>query len=60
MIAEPPLDAGAVKVTLACAFPAVAAPMVGAPGTCGGAASVVLVNVAVTPPMLRVVWTGVE
>ena len=32
-MAEPPLLAGAVKVTLACALPAVAVPMVGAPGT---------------------------
>ena len=29
----PPFDAGAENVTLACVFPAVAVPMVGAPGT---------------------------
>src|SRR5512146_932871 len=29
----PPFEAGAVNVTLACALPAVAVPMVGAPGT---------------------------
>ena len=36
MIALPPLLAGAVKVTDACALPAVAVPMVGAPGTVTG------------------------
>src|SRR6185295_3316470 len=32
-MADPPLDAGAVQVKVAEAFPAVAVPMVGAPGT---------------------------
>ena len=32
-MAAPPLEPGAVKVTLACVSPAVAVPMVGAPGT---------------------------
>ena len=32
MIAEPPLEAGAVKEIVACAFPGVAVPIVGAPG----------------------------
>ena len=36
MIGLPPLLAGAVKVTVACALPAVAVPMVGAPGTPAG------------------------
>jgi hypothetical protein len=36
VIAEPPLLAGAVKVTVAWALPAVAAPIVGAPGTVAG------------------------
>src|SRR4051812_49828747 len=36
VIADPPLLAGAVKVTVACALPAVAVPMVGAPGTVAG------------------------
>ena len=31
-----PLDAGAVKLTAACAFPAIAVPIVGAPGTVAG------------------------
>ena len=38
MIALPPFDTGAVKVTLAGALPLVAIPMVGAPGTVGGMA----------------------
>ena len=33
MIAEPPFDAGALNVTVACALPAVALAPVGAPGT---------------------------
>ena len=33
MIAAPPMLAGAVKLTAACASPAVAVPMAGAPGT---------------------------
>ena len=35
-MAEPPLLAGAAKVTVACALPAVAVPIVGAPGTPAG------------------------
>ncbi len=41
-MAEPPLELGAAKAMLALALPAVAAPMVGAPGT------VVLVGVTDT------------
>jgi hypothetical protein len=36
VIAEPPLEPGGVNVTVACALPAVAAPIVGAPGTVAG------------------------
>ena len=36
MIGEPPLLPDAVKVTVACALPAVAVPMVGALGTVAG------------------------
>ena len=36
MTAEPPLLAGGVKVTVACALPAVAVPIVGAPGSVAG------------------------
>ena len=38
VIGEPPSDAGGVNVTVACALPAVAVPMVGAPGTAAGVA----------------------
>jgi hypothetical protein len=34
--AEPPLDAGAVQLTVACAFPPLAVTPVGAPGTVAG------------------------
>jgi hypothetical protein len=33
---EPPLDAGAVKLTITCALPAVAITVVGVPGTVAG------------------------
>ncbi len=36
VIGEPPLEAGAVKLTVACALPAVAMTPVGAPGTARG------------------------
>src|SRR3569623_69408 len=36
VIVIPPLEAGALKLTVACALPAVAVPMVGAPGTVAG------------------------
>ena len=36
VIGEPPLEAGAVNVTVACPLPAVAVPIVGAPGTAPG------------------------
>jgi hypothetical protein len=36
VIAEPPFDAGAVNATDACAFPGVAVPIVGTPGTVAG------------------------
>ena len=35
-MALPPLESGAVKPTLACAFPAVATGLVGGPGTAQG------------------------
>ena len=42
MIAEPPLEAGGVKETVACALPPVAVPIVGAPGTLAGVTLAVL------------------
>jgi hypothetical protein len=46
VIDEPPSDAGGAKVTVACALPAVAVPMTGAPGTPGGATGVTLFDAA--------------
>jgi hypothetical protein len=40
VIALPPLLAGAVKLTVACALPALAATAVGAPGTVAGVTAV--------------------
>ena len=36
VIGEPPFEAGGVNVTVACALPAVAMPIVGGPGTAAG------------------------
>ena len=36
VIGEPPFDAGARNETVACALPAAAVPMIGAPGTAPG------------------------
>ena len=46
MIALPPLEAGADQVTVAWALPAVAVPMVGAPGTVAGATGVTAFELA--------------
>ena len=48
-MAEPPLLAGAVQVTVADALPAVAVPIVGAPGAVATAAMVVLVSTGGAP-----------
>ena len=49
MIGEPPLSAGAVKLTLACALPAVAATPVGAPGTVRGVTGAEFEDAGPTP-----------
>ena len=46
MIGLPPSDAGALKLTLACALPPVAVPIVGAPGAVAGAVGVTLFDAA--------------
>ena len=51
VIALPPLDAGAVKLTLACALPAVAVTPVGAPGTVAGALGVTALEAADAAPV---------
>ena len=50
----PPFEPGAVKVTVAWAFPAVAVPIVGAPGTVAGVTLAVL-DAAPEPTALRAV-----
>ena len=50
-MALPPLEAGAVQVTVAEALPAVAVPMVGAPGTVAGAVGVTELEAAEAGPV---------
>ena len=50
MTADPPLSAGAVQVTEACALPAVAVPIVGAPGTVAGVTELLADDAALVVP----------
>ena len=59
MIADPPLLAGAVNVTLACALPAVAVPMVGAPGTVAGVTLLDVLDAGPVPTALVAVTVKV-
>ena len=59
VIGEPPFDAGAVKVTVAWALPAVAVPMVGAPGTLRGVAAFDAADAAPVPAALPAVTVKV-
>jgi hypothetical protein len=65
VIAEPPLEAGALKLIVACPLPAVAAPIVGCPGTVAAIAiekdcvAVPEALVAVTTPLNVPVALGV-
>ena len=59
MIAEPPLLDGAVKVTLALALPAVAVPIVGAPGTVDGVTLLDAADAAPVPSALVAVTVKV-
>ena len=62
VIAAPPLLAGAVNVTLACALPALAVPIVGAPGAETGAVGVTLFDTAdgaLVPALLVAVTVNV-
>ena len=43
-MAAPPFEAGAVKLTVACPWPAVAETLVGAPGTVAGKSGVTLLE----------------
>jgi hypothetical protein len=51
VIADPPFDAGALNVTVAWPFPAVAAPALGAPGTVGGTDGVTVFDGADAGPV---------
>ena len=51
VIALPPSETGAVKLISACALPAVAVPIVGAPGTVAGPAGVTLLDVPDAGPV---------
>jgi hypothetical protein len=57
VIAEPPSLAGAVYVTVACAFPPVAVPIVGAPGTVGDGVTELEAELAVLVPIAFVAVT---
>ena len=59
MIALPPLLAGGVKVTLACALPAVAVPIVGALGTDFGVALLEAADAGPVPALLVAVTVNV-
>ena len=50
VIALPPFDAGGVKLTVACALPALAVPIVGAPGTVAPALGVTAFDAADAGP----------
>ena len=58
-MALPPVIAGAVKVTLAVVLPAVAVPMVGAPGTPAGVALLDAAEAALIPIALVAVTVKV-
>ena len=59
MIAEPPLEAGAVKVTVADALPPVAVPIVGVPGTVAGVTLFDAADAALVPTALVAVTVKV-
>jgi len=54
IIALPPLDAGGIKLTVACAFPATALAPAGAPGTVVDKLSVAMFESGETPAALKV------
>ncbi len=49
MIAEPPFETGALKVMVACPLPAVAVPIVGAPGTVEGTIELLVAEAVLVP-----------
>ena len=59
VIVLPPLDAGAAKTTLAEALPAVAIPIIGAPGRVAGVTLLEAVDAALVPLALVAVTVNV-
>jgi hypothetical protein len=59
VIAEPPLLAGAVNDTDTCALPAVAVPIIGAPGTVAGVTEFDAAEAAPVPAMFVAVTVNV-
>jgi len=59
VIALPPLDAGAVHVTDACALPAVADTAVGAPGTVAGVTAAEAAEAGPVPAALAALTVNV-
>ena len=58
MIGEPPVDNGALQLTMACVLPAVAVTLVGAPGTVAGVTALEAEDG--TPAPMRLVATTVN
>ncbi len=59
MIAVPPSEAGALQLTVACAFPPTAVTLVGAPGTVSGVTELDGVEDALVPAELVAVTVNV-
>jgi len=59
VIAEPPVEAGGVNATVACALPAVAVPIVGGPGTAPGVTLFVGADAGPVPAALVAVTVNV-
>ena len=59
VIAEPPVDDGAVHITVACVLPDVAVALVGAPGTAAGVTTLDALDDAPVPTVLIVVTMNV-
>jgi len=58
-MADPPLLAGVVKLTVALLFPAVAVPIVGAPGTVAGVTLLEAAEAVPVPTLLVAVTVNV-
>ena len=59
VIVDPPVDAGALQVTVACVLPAVAVRLVGAPGTVIGVTALEATEAALVPTLLVAVTVKV-